>query len=151
MLYTEEIMGDSGKKDKGKKEERKKPKLTIKEKRKLKNEKEKRRTKQRAPGRMATRRIKLSLPRLSAMSGLCGPAGFYGKSFFPFFFSSVSNRRECASEPLNHPVFQPFHPLVTRTEPRRNGQGVQQGAALLLNVRPDDGQCLLLGFGDLLL
>ena len=34
-------MGDKGKGDKGHKEERKKPKLTIKEKRKLKNEKKK--------------------------------------------------------------------------------------------------------------
>lgn len=33
------IMGATGKKDKGGKEERKKPKLSIKEKRKLKNEK----------------------------------------------------------------------------------------------------------------
>lgn len=33
------VMGATGKKDKGNKEERKKPKLTIKEKRKLKNEK----------------------------------------------------------------------------------------------------------------
>ena len=32
-------MGDVGKKDKGKKEQRKKPKLTIKEKRKIKQEK----------------------------------------------------------------------------------------------------------------
>lgn len=32
-------MGDVGKNDKGSKEQRKKPKLTIKEKRKLKNEK----------------------------------------------------------------------------------------------------------------
>ncbi len=32
-------MGDPGKKDKGKKEQRKKPKLTIKEKRKLKKAK----------------------------------------------------------------------------------------------------------------
>ncbi len=32
-------MGEAGKKDKGKKEQRKKPKLTIKEKRKLKHEK----------------------------------------------------------------------------------------------------------------
>jgi len=32
-------MGEAGKKDKGKREERKKPKLTIKEKRKLKQEK----------------------------------------------------------------------------------------------------------------
>jgi hypothetical protein len=32
-------MGDLGKKDKGKKEQRKKPKLTIKEKRKVKQEK----------------------------------------------------------------------------------------------------------------
>lgn len=32
-------MGEVGKKDKGKREERKKPKLTIKEKRKLKHEK----------------------------------------------------------------------------------------------------------------
>ncbi len=32
-------MGATGKKDKGNREERKKPKLTIKEKRKLKNEK----------------------------------------------------------------------------------------------------------------
>ena len=32
-------MGDSGKKDKGKKEQKKKAKLTIKEKRKLKHEK----------------------------------------------------------------------------------------------------------------
>lgn len=32
-------MGDVGKKDKGKKEQRKKPKLTIKEKRKAKQEK----------------------------------------------------------------------------------------------------------------
>lgn len=32
-------MGDAGKKDKGKKEQRKKPKLTIKEKRKLKKDK----------------------------------------------------------------------------------------------------------------
>ena len=32
-------MGDIGKKDKGKKEQRKKPKLTIKEKRKVKQEK----------------------------------------------------------------------------------------------------------------
>jgi hypothetical protein len=32
-------MGETGKKDKGKKEQRKKPKLTIKEKRKLKHEK----------------------------------------------------------------------------------------------------------------
>lgn len=32
-------MGDTGKKDKGKKEQKKKPKLTIKEKRKLKHEK----------------------------------------------------------------------------------------------------------------
>jgi hypothetical protein len=35
----EMVMGATGKKDKGNKEERKKPKLTIKEKRKLKNEK----------------------------------------------------------------------------------------------------------------
>ncbi len=34
-------MGATGKKDKGNREERKKPKLTIKEKRKLKNEKKK--------------------------------------------------------------------------------------------------------------
>ena len=33
-------MGEAGKKDKGKKEQRKKPKLTIKEKRKQKHEKE---------------------------------------------------------------------------------------------------------------
>jgi hypothetical protein len=33
------FMGSAGKKDKGGKEERKKPKLTIKEKRKAKNEK----------------------------------------------------------------------------------------------------------------
>jgi len=32
-------MGEAGKKDKGKKEQKKKPKLTIKEKRKLKHEK----------------------------------------------------------------------------------------------------------------
>jgi len=32
-------MGESGKKDKGKKEPKKKPKMTIKEKRKLKHEK----------------------------------------------------------------------------------------------------------------
>jgi hypothetical protein len=32
-------MGDAGKNDKGKKEQRKKPKLTIKEKRKIKQEK----------------------------------------------------------------------------------------------------------------
>jgi hypothetical protein len=32
-------MGDAGKSDKGKKEQKKKPKLTIKEKRKLKHEK----------------------------------------------------------------------------------------------------------------
>ncbi len=32
-------MGDAGKKDKGKKEQKKKPKLTIKEKRKLKRDK----------------------------------------------------------------------------------------------------------------
>jgi hypothetical protein len=32
-------MGETGKKDKGKKEQKKKPKLTIKEKRKLKHEK----------------------------------------------------------------------------------------------------------------
>ncbi len=32
-------MGETGKKDKGKREQRKKPKLTIKEKRKLKREK----------------------------------------------------------------------------------------------------------------
>jgi len=32
-------MGDTGKRDKGKKEQKKKPKLTIKEKRKLKHEK----------------------------------------------------------------------------------------------------------------
>lgn len=32
-------MGEAGKKDKGKKEQKKKPKLTIKEKRKQKNEK----------------------------------------------------------------------------------------------------------------
>lgn len=32
-------MGEKGKKDKGKREDRKKPKLTIKEKRKLKHEK----------------------------------------------------------------------------------------------------------------
>lgn len=32
-------MGEAGKKDKGKKEQRKKPKLTIKEKRKVKQEK----------------------------------------------------------------------------------------------------------------
>lgn len=32
-------MGDSGKRDKGKKEQKKKPKLTIKEKRRLKREK----------------------------------------------------------------------------------------------------------------
>lgn len=37
----EMVMGATGKKDKGNKEERKKPKLTIKEKRKLKNEKKK--------------------------------------------------------------------------------------------------------------
>ena len=36
-----EIMGNSGKKDKGTKEQKKKPKLNIKEKRKLKNEKKK--------------------------------------------------------------------------------------------------------------
>lgn len=35
----EEVMGNSGKKDKGSKEQKKKPKLNIKEKRKLKNEK----------------------------------------------------------------------------------------------------------------
>jgi hypothetical protein len=35
----EMVMGATGKKDKGGKEERKKPKLSIKEKRKLKNEK----------------------------------------------------------------------------------------------------------------
>jgi len=35
----EMVMGTTGKKDKGGKEERKKPKLTIKEKRKAKNEK----------------------------------------------------------------------------------------------------------------
>jgi hypothetical protein len=33
-------MGDAGKKDKGKKEQRKKPKMTIKEKRKQKHEKQ---------------------------------------------------------------------------------------------------------------
>ena len=33
-------MGDAGKADKGKKEQRKKPKLTIKEKRKIKHEKQ---------------------------------------------------------------------------------------------------------------
>ena len=33
------VMGNTGKKDKGNKEQRKKPKLNIKEKRKLKNEK----------------------------------------------------------------------------------------------------------------
>jgi hypothetical protein len=33
------VMGNVGKKDKGNKEQRKKPKLNIKEKRKLKNEK----------------------------------------------------------------------------------------------------------------
>ena len=32
-------MGDAGKKDKGKREQKKKPKLTIKEKRRLKHEK----------------------------------------------------------------------------------------------------------------
>ncbi len=37
----ETVMGATGKKDKGNREERKKPKLTIKEKRKLKNEKKK--------------------------------------------------------------------------------------------------------------
>ena len=37
----EMVMGATGKKDKGNREERKKPKLTIKEKRKLKNEKKK--------------------------------------------------------------------------------------------------------------
>ncbi len=35
----EMVMGATGKRDKGGKEERKKPKLSIKEKRKLKNEK----------------------------------------------------------------------------------------------------------------
>jgi len=35
----EAIMGEAGKKDKGKKEQKKKPKLTIKEKRKQKHEK----------------------------------------------------------------------------------------------------------------
>jgi hypothetical protein len=35
----EMVMGSAGKKDKGNKEQRKKPKLTIKEKRKAKNEK----------------------------------------------------------------------------------------------------------------
>ena len=41
MLKTGGIhMGDTGKKDKGKKEQKKKPKLTIKEKRKLKREKQ---------------------------------------------------------------------------------------------------------------
>jgi hypothetical protein len=35
----EAIMGETGKKDKGKKEQKKKPKLTIKEKRKQKHEK----------------------------------------------------------------------------------------------------------------
>lgn len=38
-------MGHSGKKDKGKKEQRKKAKLTIKEKRKLKHEKQDKSTK----------------------------------------------------------------------------------------------------------
>ena len=33
-------MGDKGKKDKGSREEQKKPKLTLKEKRKLKNDKQ---------------------------------------------------------------------------------------------------------------
>ncbi len=33
-------MGETGKKDKGKREQKKKPKLTIKEKRKLKHEKD---------------------------------------------------------------------------------------------------------------
>jgi len=37
----DKLMGATGKKDKGNKEERKKPKLNIKEKRKLKNEKKK--------------------------------------------------------------------------------------------------------------
>jgi len=35
------FMGQTGKKDKGNKEQRKKPKLNIKEKRKIKNEKKK--------------------------------------------------------------------------------------------------------------
>jgi hypothetical protein len=40
MISKGEIdMGDTGKNDKGKKEQKKKPKLTIKEKRKLKREK----------------------------------------------------------------------------------------------------------------
>jgi len=40
MIYKGEIkMGDVGKRDKGKKEQKKKPKLTIKEKRKIKREK----------------------------------------------------------------------------------------------------------------
>jgi len=40
MMSSGEIdMADTGKNDKGKKEQKKKPKLTIKEKRKLKNEK----------------------------------------------------------------------------------------------------------------
>ena len=37
----EATMGDKGKRDKGNKEEKKKPKLSIKEKRKLKHEKDK--------------------------------------------------------------------------------------------------------------
>jgi len=40
-MKGEILMGATGKKDKGNKEQRKKPKLNIKEKRKLKNEKKK--------------------------------------------------------------------------------------------------------------
>ena len=39
IIIGEFKMGDAGKNDKSKKEQKKKPKLTIKEKRKLKNEK----------------------------------------------------------------------------------------------------------------
>lgn len=41
IIHTkgETVMGNTGKKDKGSKEQRKKPKLNIKEKRKVKNEK----------------------------------------------------------------------------------------------------------------
>jgi hypothetical protein len=38
-LKGDKLMGNVGKKDKGNKEQRKKPKMNIKEKRKLKNEK----------------------------------------------------------------------------------------------------------------
>ena len=68
-------MGEAGKKDKGKKEQRKKPKLTIKEKRKQKNEKKEtvqsvQRMNRSAAVVIAYKFGKVSLPALCVGDGL---------------------------------------------------------------------------------